>query len=62
MHDFRMSLRSLRRAPGHATTVVLTLALGIGLASATGVVARAIAFAGLPVRDADRVVVLWGVD
>ncbi|MEO7963189.1 MAG: ABC transporter permease, partial [Gemmatimonadaceae bacterium] len=37
-------------------------ALGIGLASATGVVARAIAFAGLPVRDADRVVVLWGVD
>jgi putative ABC transport system permease protein len=58
----RRALRSLRRAPGVSSTVMLTLALGIGLASATGVVARAIAFAGLPVRDAGRIVVLWGVD
>ncbi len=56
------ALRSLSRTPGFAWTVTLTLALGIGLASATGVVARAVAFAGLPVRDAERVVVLWGTD
>lgn len=58
----RAGVRSLRRTPRVALGVVLTLALGIGLASATGVVARAIAFAGLPVRDAERVVVLWGTD
>lgn len=56
------ALRSLARTPGFAWTITLTLALGIGLASATGVVARAVAFAGLPVRDAERVVVLWGID
>lgn len=42
--------------------IILTLALGVGLASATGVVARAVAFDGLPIREADRVLMLWGVD
>ena len=56
------ALRSLARTPGFAWTVTLTLALGIALASATGVVARAIAFGDLPVHDANRVVVLWGID
>ena len=55
-------LRRLLRTPSFTLSVTLTSALGIGLASATGVVAHAVAFAGLPVRDADRVVVLWGVD
>ena len=58
----RQAARRQLRVPGFAVTVTLTVALGIGLASATGVVARAVAFAGLPMRDADRVVVLWGVD
>ena len=58
----RHALRSLTRTPGFAWSITLTLAVGIGLASATGVVARAIAFAGLPVDDPHRVVVLWGVD
>jgi predicted permease len=44
------------------STVVFTLGVGIALAAATGVIARAIAFAGLPVHDAERVVVLWGSD
>ncbi len=43
-------------------SIILTLGLGIGLAAATGVVARAVAFDGLPVRDGDRVLMLWGVD
>jgi hypothetical protein len=43
-------------------SIIVTLGLGIGLAAATGVVARAVAFDGLPIRDADRVLMLWGVD
>src|SRR5438105_10023710 len=61
-NDRRQAVRALRRAPGFALAVTVTLALGVGLASATAVIARAIAFAGLPVRDAERVAVLWGTD
>lgn len=60
--DFRTVSRRMLRTPAFTTSVALISALGIGLGSATGAVARAVAFAGLPVRDADRVVVLWGVD
>jgi predicted permease len=56
----RAALRTLRTAPGFAAAVVLTLALGIALATAMGTVARAVAFARFPVRAQDRVVVLWG--
>src|SRR6266508_4933463 len=56
----RVTLRSLRRTPGFALTAILTLALGIGLATAVFTVADALLLRRLPVRDQDRVVVLWG--
>ncbi len=56
------AVRRLERTPGVSITIALTLALGIGLASASGVIARVVAFAGLPVSKADRVVVMWGKD
>lgn len=66
MRSLRSLVRSIARpysrAPAHAWTVTATLALGIALASATGTIARAIAFDGLPVTDVDRLVVLWGTD
>src|SRR3989442_14341305 len=58
--DIRVGLRSLRRPPGFATTAILTLALGIGLATAVFTVADALLLRRLPVQDQDRVVVLWG--
>jgi predicted permease len=58
--DLRSGLRGALRAPGFAAAVVGTLALGVGLASGMGAVARAVAFAPLPVRAQDEVVVLWG--
>lgn len=58
----RTAARAFTRSPAHSWSVAATLAVGIAFASATGVIARAIAFAGLPVRDAERVVVMWGVD
>src|SRR5216117_1603385 len=56
----RVALRSLRRTPGFALTAILTLALGIGLATAVFTVADALLLRRLPVRDQDRLVVLWG--
>lgn len=58
--NVRLGLRSIRRAPAFATTAILTLALGIGLATAVFSVAEALLLRRLPVREQDRVVALWG--
>ena len=57
----RHAASSLRRAPGWTLGVVLTLALGVGLATAVFTIADALLLRPLPVRAQDRVVVLWGV-
>ncbi|GLC25786.1 ADOP family duplicated permease [Roseisolibacter agri] len=53
------ALRALRRTRGFTTAAVLTLALGIGLAAAVSAVADALLLRALPVREQDRVAVLW---
>src|SRR5437762_6755662 len=58
--NIRLGIRSLRRTPGFALTAIVTLALGIGLATAVFTVADALLLRRLPVRDQDRLVVLWG--
>jgi putative ABC transport system permease protein len=58
--NLRVGIRSLRRTPGVALLAVLTLALGIGLATAVFTVADALLLRGLPVRDQNRLIVLWG--
>ena len=60
LQNIRVSVRSLRRTPGFALTAILTLALGIGLSTAVFTVADALLLRRLPVRDQDRLVVLWG--
>src|SRR5213595_2574170 len=60
MNDVRYAFRTLRTSPGFALTAILTLALGIGLATAVFTVADALLLRRLPVRDQDRLVVLWG--
>ena len=59
-HDLRYALRTLRRTPAFTLTALLTLALGIGLATAVFTVADALLLRPLPVQDQDRIVVLWG--
>src|ERR1044071_505153 len=58
--DLRLGLRSLRNRPAFTITAALTLALGIGLSTAAYTVADALLLRRLPIRDQDRVVVLWG--
>jgi len=60
MNDLRYAFRTLRTSPGFALTAILTLALGIGLATAVFTVADAMLLRRLPVREQDRLVVLWG--
>ena len=56
----RPDLRSLRRSPGFASAAIATLALGIGLSTTVFTIANALLLRRLPVRDQDRIVLLWG--
>jgi predicted permease len=58
--NIRTGFRALRRNRGFTLTAVLTLALGIGLSTAVFTIANALLFRRLPVRDQDRIVLLWG--
>lgn len=54
----RRALRSLRRAPVYATTVVLTLALGLGAVGAMFAVVHGLLLAPLPYSQPERLVSL----
>jgi putative ABC transport system permease protein len=56
--DLRHSTRSLLRTPGLATTIVLTVGLGLGATTAMVSVIRAVVVSPLPYRDADRLVLV----
>ena len=60
IRNTRTGFRSLRRTPGFAVAAILTLALGIGLSTAVFTIANALLLRRLPVRDQDRIVLLWG--
>ena len=58
LRDLRYAIRSLRRTPGFALTVILTLALGIGANSAVFSALDAVLLKPLPFPEADRLVEL----
>ncbi|MEZ5419356.1 MAG: ABC transporter permease [Vicinamibacterales bacterium] len=58
-HDLVSGLRGLARTPAVTATAVLTLALGLGAATALFTVAKAVVLAPLPYADPGSRVMLW---
>ena len=58
MHNMRHAIRGFRKSPGFTLVAVLTLALGIGGATAMFSVADAVVLRPLPYADQDRLVVI----
>src|SRR5262249_30681511 len=56
LQDLQYAIRQLRRAPGFATTVVLTLALGVGIATAVFCVIETVILSPLPYAHPEKIV------
>lgn len=56
--DFRYAMRQLGKAPGFAAVAIITLALGIGANTAIFSLLDQALLRNLPVKDADRLVIL----
>lgn len=59
LDDLRLALRRLRRAPGFATTVLLTLAVGIGANTVVFSVVEGVLLKPLSYPQSDRLVDIW---
>ena len=57
--DLKLVIRRLRKSPGFAATVLLTLAIGIGANTAVFSVLNRVILRPLPYSDPDRLVSLW---
>jgi putative ABC transport system permease protein len=57
--DLRFGARMLRKSPGFAVTTIAVLALGIGANAAVFSVVDAVLLRSLPMREPERVVMLW---
>src|SRR2546423_5324767 len=57
--DLRFGARMLRKSPGFALTTIAVLALGIGANAAVFSVVDAVLLRSLPLREPERVVMLW---
>jgi putative ABC transport system permease protein len=62
IRDVRFGARGLRRRPGFAAVVVLTLAIGIGGTTAIFGAVHGVLLAPLPYREPDRIITVWTND
>jgi putative ABC transport system permease protein len=59
LQDARFAVRMLRRNPGYTAAAVLTLGLGIGASTAVFSVVESVLLRQPPLRDPDRLVMVW---
>jgi predicted permease len=57
--DLKFTFRRLRKSPGFAVTVLLTLAIGIGANTAVFSVVNSVLLKPLPYPDSEQLVALW---
>ena len=57
--DLKLAFRRLKKAPGFAATVLLTLAIGIGANTAVFSVINSVLLKPLPYPDSNQIVALW---
>src|SRR3954451_20283142 len=57
--DLRFGIRRLKKSPGFALTTIAVLGLGIGANAAVFSVVDAVLLRSLPLRDPERVVMIW---
>src|SRR4051794_9695011 len=57
--DLRYGIRRLVRTPGFTVVALLTLALGMGAATAIFSVVDTVLLKPLPFRDSERLLVIW---
>jgi predicted permease len=57
--DVKYALRQMKKSPGFAATVIVTLALGIGANTAIFSAVKAVLLAPLPYKDSGRIVTVW---
>ena len=63
LRDLKFSLRNMRRSPGLAAVIAISLGLGIGANTAIFSLIRAVLLKTLPVREPERLVLLhWHAD
>jgi putative ABC transport system permease protein len=62
LRDVRYGARSLRRRPGFAAVVVLTLAIGIGGTTAIFGAVHGVLLAPFPYHEPDRIITVWTND
>jgi putative ABC transport system permease protein len=61
-HDIRLAVRLLAKNPGFAFAAILTLALGIGANTAIFSVVNGVLLRPAPVKDLERLAMLWETD
>lgn len=62
MNELRLALRRIRRRPARGIAITLTLGIGVGTTTAAFAGVDTVLLRELPVRDQDRLVVIWRLD